>query len=67
MTTIFGFLYMGAHWRHLKNMTEPFMYGGDAALCRITLTTCYYYYYICLMSVVCFGYSVRCTTDVSIL
>jgi len=30
-----------AHWRHLKNTTEPSMCGGDAALCQITLTTCY--------------------------
>jgi len=41
MATIFGFLYMGAHWRHLKNTTELSMCGGDAALCQITLTTCY--------------------------
>jgi len=35
-------LYMwGAHWRHLKNTTEPSMCGGDAALCQITLTTCF--------------------------
>ena len=40
MATIFGFLYMGAHCRHLKNTTEPSMCGGDAALCQITLTTC---------------------------
>jgi len=32
----------GAHWRHLKNTTEPSMCGGDAALCQITLTTCYF-------------------------
>jgi len=32
----------GAHWRHLKNTTEPSMCGGDAALCQITLTTCFY-------------------------
>jgi len=38
----FGFLYMGAHWRHLANTTEPPMCGGDAAFCQITLTTCYY-------------------------
>jgi len=31
-----------AYWRHLKNTTEPSMRGGDAALCQITLTTCYY-------------------------
>jgi len=27
-----GFLYMGAHWRHLANTTEPSTSGGDAAL-----------------------------------
>jgi len=32
--------YMGAHWRHLANTTELTL-CGDAALCRITLTTCY--------------------------
>ena len=36
--------YRGAHWRHLKNTTEPSMCGGDAVLCQITLTTCYYYF-----------------------
>jgi len=40
MAIIFGFLYMGAHWRYLKNTTEPSMCGGDAALYQITLTTC---------------------------
>jgi len=35
----------GAHWCHLKNMTEPSMCGGDAALCQITLTTCYSCYH----------------------
>jgi len=40
--TIFGFLYMGAHWRHLANTAEPSVCGGDAALCPITLTTCIY-------------------------
>jgi len=39
-----AFYIWGAHWRHLKNTTEPSMCGGDAALCQITLTTCYYYY-----------------------
>jgi len=29
----------GAHRRNLANTTEPSMYGGDAALCQITLTT----------------------------
>jgi len=31
-----------AHWRHLANMIEPFVHGGDAALCQITLTTWQY-------------------------
>ena len=42
--------YMGAHWRHLANTTEPSMCSGDAALFQITLTTfivllqcCFYY------------------------
>jgi len=35
-----AFCIWGAHWRHLKNMTEPSMCGGDAALRQITLTTC---------------------------
>ena len=33
-----AFYIWGAHWRHLKNTTEPSMCGGDAALCQITLT-----------------------------
>jgi len=32
----------GAHWHNLDNTTEPSVYGGDAALCRATLTTCCY-------------------------
>jgi len=32
----------GAHWRHLANTIEPFGCGGDAALCQVTLTICYY-------------------------
>jgi len=35
-----AFYIWGAHWRHLKNTTEPSMCGGDVALCQITLTTC---------------------------
>ena len=31
-------------WRHLANTIESSVCGGDAALCQITLTTCYYYY-----------------------
>jgi len=37
-----GVLDAGAHWRHLVNMVEPSVSGGDAALCKITLTTCCY-------------------------
>jgi len=29
-----------AHWRHLANITESSVRGGDAALCQITSTTC---------------------------
>jgi len=36
-----AFYIRGAHWRQLKNTTEPSMCGGDAALCQITLTTCF--------------------------
>ena len=33
-----AFFIWGARWRHLANTTEPSMFGGDAALCQITLT-----------------------------
>ena len=32
----------GADWRQLANTIEPSVCGGDAALCQITLTTCYH-------------------------
>jgi len=35
----------GVHWRNLANTTELFLYGGDAALCQITLTTCYHLFF----------------------
>ena len=41
MATIFVFLYMGVHWRHLANTTEPTVCRGHAVFCQITLTTCY--------------------------
>ena len=44
MATFYAFYIWGAHWHHLANTTEPFMCGGDAALCQITLATCCYYY-----------------------
>jgi len=31
----------GAYWRNVMNTIEPSVCGGDAALCQITLTTCY--------------------------
>jgi len=37
--------YIGSHWQHLANTTEPSICGGNVALCQITLTTCYHYYY----------------------
>jgi len=42
----FGFLYMVCTMTPPENTTEPSMCGGDAALCQITLTTCYHYYLI---------------------
>jgi len=38
--SFFGFLCMGAHWRHLMNTTEQSVCGGNAALCQSILTTC---------------------------
>jgi len=35
-------IYGGEHWRQLANTTGPFVCGGDAALCQITVITCYY-------------------------
>jgi len=37
-----AFYIWDAHWRHLVYTTEPSMFGGDAALCQITLATCSY-------------------------
>ena len=31
-----------AHWRNLANTIEPSVCGGDADLCQITLTACFY-------------------------
>ena len=41
--SMYGCTLAAAPPRHLVNTTEPSVCGGDAALCRITLTTCYYY------------------------
>ena len=37
------------HWRHLASTTELSMCGGNAALCQISLTICYY----CCLHVFC--------------
>jgi len=42
LATIFGFLDMGCTLAPLANTTEPSMCGGNAALCQITSTTCFY-------------------------
>jgi len=34
------------HWLHLANMSEPSICGGDAAVCQITLTTCFLCYFL---------------------
>jgi len=34
--------YVRGHRRNLANTIEPSVCGGDAALCQITLTSCYY-------------------------
>jgi len=31
----------GAHWQNLANTIEPSVFGGDAALRQIILTSCY--------------------------
>jgi len=36
-----AFYIWGAHWCHLAITTGPFVCGSNAALCQITLTTCY--------------------------
>jgi len=40
MATVFSFLHIGCT---LAPPGKPSMCGGDAALCQITLTTCYFY------------------------
>ena len=61
-----AFYIWGAHWRHLKNTTKPSMCGGDAALCQITLTTCFFSEYcswlfvtVCYLLPVC--WKLTCT------
>ena len=50
VTTILSFYIWGVHWRHLANTTKPSVCCDDAALCQITLTTCYYYFLLLLPS-----------------
>jgi len=38
---LLAFYIWGAHWRQLANTTQPPMCVGDAALCQVTLTTCW--------------------------
>jgi len=49
-----SFYVWGVHWRHLANTTEPSVCGGYAALCQITLTTCYCYCYGTCINTDCF-------------
>jgi len=37
--------YGRARWRQVANIIEPSVCGGDAVLCQITFSICYYYYY----------------------
>ena len=39
-----AFCICGAHWCHLANTTEPSVCSGDAALCQISLTTCFFWH-----------------------
>jgi len=55
---LFGFLYAGAHWRHLANTIEPSMCDGDAVLCQITLTTCCIFTFLSNYVICCFYVSV---------
>ena len=32
----------GAHWCYLANITDRYVHGGDVAVCKITLTACYW-------------------------
>ena len=60
MATIFVYIW-GVHLHHLAYMTEPSVCGSDAALCQITLTTCFFTY-ICLLIyflIYIFGFSLR--------
>jgi len=58
----FSLYIWGVHWRHLANKTELSVCGSDVALCQITLTTCFFLTYICLLIyflIYIFGFSLR--------
>jgi len=38
---ILAFYIWGAFWCHMVNTTEPSVCSSNAALCQITLTTCF--------------------------
>jgi len=42
---------VAAYWRHLMSAIELSVCGGHAALCQITLATCYY-------TSLCYGFEV---------
>jgi len=46
MQMLIGFTRWGAHSRNLANTIEPSECGSDAALCHITLTTCFHFCHI---------------------
>ena len=48
----------GAHWRHLANTSESSVCGGDAALCEITLTTCFMQINFCILLLAYCDYSI---------
>jgi len=58
----------GVHWRHLASTVEPSVCSGDAALCQITLTTCYRgykpwlyaSYVLCLLMCSCYEHFIYC-------
>jgi len=53
--------YLLTYWRHLANTTEPSICCGDAALCQITLTTCF----IIVVVIVVFGVVIKCKIEIN--
>jgi len=57
-----------AHWRNLANTIETSICCGDAALCQITLPTCYFYGYVALFIIAVLNeyiYAIRYFTGIS--